>query len=229
MAGVAQTAIALKATDLWELRGIFILKQKMTLDTDVMSIPLDMGYEFYHGIWDMQTAVDEHCFDLSLAEYITAVFAPPASTLDLGCGKAEYLAAFCAAQWRDLQGIDGTVGLTEVAKYTNIQLHDLCLPLDLKRKYDLVISLEVGEHLPPQYESVFIENITQHAEKDILLSWAVDGQIGPGHVNCRGNQYIINQLSLHGFQYNERVSTGLRQNSSLPWFKNTLMYFNKAR
>lgn len=192
-----------------------------------MSNALDMGFYFFHGIWDINTAQDEHCFDEALADYMVNVFTPPASTLDLGCGKADYLNAFLRAGWRNLQGVDGTPGLSEIAPFKNIKTHDLCTPLDLNEKYDLVISLEVGEHLPAEFEDEFIDNIVRHAAKDIFLSWAIEGQMGPGHVNCRNNDYIIARMAEHGFEYNERISDGLRDNSSLPWFKNTLMYFQK--
>lgn len=194
-----------------------------------MSNALNMGFEFHHGIWDIKTALDEHCHDALLNDYIASVFAPPDSTLDLGCGRGDYLATFHRAGWRNLTGVDGTLGIKEFAHFKNILSHDLCAPLDLGKQYELVISLEVGEHLPPEFETVFLENIARHAAKNVLLSWAVEGQKGPGHVNCRNNDYVIERLKALGFNYNARVSSGLRDNSSLPWFANTLMYFQKSK
>lgn len=193
-----------------------------------MNDALNMGFEFFHGIWDIQTAVNEHCYDAALADYIVNVFAPPESTLDLGCGRGDYLATFHLAGWRNLLGVDGTAGIADVARFKNIRTHDLCLSLNLNQLFDLVVCLEVGEHLPEEYESTFIDNITRHAGRNIFLSWAVEGQKGPGHVNCRNNDYIISKFAERGFEYNTRISEGLRDNSSLPWFKNTLMYFQKT-
>lgn len=58
-----------------------------------------------------------------------------------------------------------------------------CGVLDFSKALDLspaewVISLEVGEHIPAEFESVFIQNIKQHAKNGVILSWSVEGQGG---------------------------------------------------
>ena len=56
--------------------------------------------------------------------------------------------------------------------------------------HDAVLSLEVGEHIPEDYEDIYLENLDRHADKIIILSWAVPEQGGFGHVNERDNGYI---------------------------------------
>ena len=92
-------------------------------------------------------------------------------------------------------------------------------------KFDLVLSLEVGEHIPVEYEQTFIDNLCRHSQRSILISWAVEGQPGTGHVNCRNNDYIISEMKKRDFIFDEDISQYFRDNSYLPWFKNTLMYF----
>ena len=88
-------------------------------------------------------------------------------------------------------------------------------------------SLEVGEHLPPQYETTFIENLVNHSKKGIALSWAVKGQGGTGHFNEQDNQYVIDKIISYGYTYDEENSNQLRESCSLWWFRKTVMIFRK--
>ena len=41
-----------------------------------------------------------------------------------------------------------------------------------------VMSLEVGEHIPADYEAIFLDNLARHAKEGVLLSWARPNQGG---------------------------------------------------
>jgi hypothetical protein len=90
------------------------------------------------------------------------------------------------------------------------------------------MSLEVGEHLPAQYEGVFLDNVVRHAVRNVLLSWAVPNQGGHLHINEKPNTVVIEQMKLRGFEYDEEESLQLRDVATLTWFKNTLMVFRRA-
>ena len=34
-----------------------------------------------------------------------------------------------------------------------------------------ILSLEVAEHIPAQFESIYIDNLVKHAKEDIILAW----------------------------------------------------------
>jgi hypothetical protein len=89
------------------------------------------------------------------------------------------------------------------------------------------MSLEVGEHIPKDYEQVFLDNLVKHSNKFIILSWAIPNQIGDGHVNCQPNDYIINELDKRGFTFNPIESQKVREKNVIWWFKNTFMVFFK--
>lgn len=89
------------------------------------------------------------------------------------------------------------------------------------------MSLEVGEHIPKEYEHILIDNICNAAEHGVILSWAIKGQGGAGHVNCQNNAYIIDVMRGKGFAYDTDASSTLRKNATLSWFKNTVMVFRK--
>jgi hypothetical protein len=59
----------------------------------------------------------------------------------------------------------------------------------------------------------------------LILSWAIPGQTGNGHVNLRLNEYIINTINNYKFKHNEQLSQRLKKSSKLWWFKNTIMVF----
>ena len=70
-----------------------------------------------------------------------------------------------------------------------IQLADLTKKQDFggttARQYDWVICMEVAEHIPREFEHVFLLNLVASAQKGVLLSWGLPGQNGIGHVNLR--------------------------------------------
>lgn len=93
------------------------------------------------------------------------------------------------------------------------------------KKSDLTICLEVGEHIPPEYENILIENILSSSDKYLILSWAILGQDGHGHVNCKTNFDVIHTFQTKGWVIDMEETNSLRNASSLSWFKNTLFVF----
>lgn len=182
------------------------------------------------GFWligDKETP--EHAFDPSLCNAISAMLRKEnaASVIDFGCGLGDYVKRLKRSGF-DAYGVDGNPN-------TPALTGGLCGVMDLTQTfymwdlgdYDWAISLEVGEHIPKEYEQVFLDNIEQFANNGVILSWAVVGQGGLGHVNCQNNDYVIGQMALRGFAYDEQASQILRDAAQLPWFKSTLMVFKK--
>lgn len=147
------------------------------------------------------------------------------SVYDFGCGMGDYAkdminnGIICKAYDGNPFTKELTNGIGEVL--------DLSIPVQLE-KFDCVLSFEVGEHIPAEYETVFINNLVNNTKSKIILSWAVEGQGGTGHVNCRNNDYIINIFKNKNFSYDQQASMYLRNHvSNAPWFRNTIMIFNK--
>ena len=136
--------------------------------------------------------------------------------LDLGCGNGFYVKILTQNGFK-CEAYDGNP-YTETLTNGYGKVKDLSIPFDLDHKFDLVMSFEVGEHIPKEYESIFIDNICKHSNNLIILSWAIPGQGGRGHVNEQSNEYIINQ-----------ISELLRKSASISWFKNTIMVFKKNK
>ena len=120
-------------------------------------------------------------------------------------------------------------GIPDIERITNGKvLHlDLSRRAELDRKADWVLALEVGEHIPRQFESTFIENVDRYNTHGCVLSWAVPGQGGDGHVNCRPPDYIKGLFSRLGYQNDAAWEETLRKAATLPWFKNSLHVFRR--
>ena len=80
-----------------------------------------------------------------------------------------------------------------------VEYFDLSMPLELP-KADWVLSLEVGEHVPSNYEqAMLIRNLHHHNRKGVILSWSVIGQGGHSHVNNHLLSSGITVTQFHAF------------------------------
>jgi len=179
------------------------------------------------GYWLTKDVTNTHDCDMKLCSEIIRLFKikePVFDIIDIGCGNGGYTRELIKNGFI-CSGYDGSPLTPEITGGL-CKIQDFSIPVDLGR-FDLVLSLEVGEHIPAKYESIFIDNLVRAAKKYICLSWGVEGQGGLGHVNCRNNDYVIAQLRKKGFLFNSKMSQSLRDESTFPWFKNTVMIFEK--
>lgn len=176
------------------------------------------------GFWENPSA-EGHAYDRRLAIEIVKLMKAHKfeSVLDLGCGMADYSRQLQAQKFY-VMAYDGNPNTPALTKGLGA-VADLSQPFSCGQRVDAVISLEVGEHIPAEFEQNFLNNIVDPKPKLVLLSWAIPGQDGDGHVNCQPNEYIMQQMLLRGYSINLEASRRLRKASSLWWFKNTLMVF----
>lgn len=174
------------------------------------------------GIWTTKEETDTHQFDRSLANAIVIVCHNQdiKSVVDIGCGDGSYTKHFIDNEI-DSWGYDGSP-LTPDFCY----IKDFSKPQNIG-KYGLVLSLEVGEHIPEDYEQIFLDNLVDASIGLIILSWAVEGQGGTGHVNNHNNSYIIKEMALRGYDFDKATTDYLRGASTLPWFRDTILVFER--
>ena len=175
------------------------------------------------GIYTENDAHIGHLHSTVLANKLLTLLNKDSIVLDFGCGRGEYL-KFLQSEGYNVIGVDGI----NISNEPFIETFDISQKIELGLKGS-VISLEVGEHIPNQFEKVFIENLITHCDMTLVLSWAVEGQPGIGHINCRNNEYIISQLKDYNFEFDMDTSNFLREDieSHCNYFKNTLMVFRK--
>lgn len=171
------------------------------------------------GIWTTKAEFETHVFDESLCRAIIDIYS--GNIADVGCGDGRY-ADYLNRNGFYCIGYDGS----PLTKKPNI-VKDFSTAQDIG-KWDIVLSLEVGEHIPVEFEQVFIDNLCNATDNYIILSWAIPGQDGDGHVNCRMNEYIIGELWKRRFMYDENETRYLREKASVSWLKQTIMAFWKS-
>ena len=164
------------------------------------------------------------------------------SILDLGAGVGQYGHSL-RSRYGDAVWYRGFDGAGDVENYTNgfVRYVDLTLPFALRGRAEWVISLEVGEHVPRDYELMFVRNVHAHACNGVVLSWACYG--GHQHVNKRSNEYVIALFEGLGYRYKKEATDRIRQpatrerlgaNRSLEdanrvysWFARSVMVFER--
>jgi len=170
---------------------------------------------------------DQHCFDNKVAKAIVllATERRPSLIYDFGCGDGKYTAAFVAAGFT-ARGFDGN---PQTALVANCEVQDLTTDSWQLPPVDFLLSLEVAEHIPSHLESKFVNNLDKHVQVGglLIISWAVEGQGGLGHVNCRNNDYVISMFEGMRYTYLNAESDVIRAEAELPWFRNTIMVFQK--
>lgn len=179
------------------------------------------------GYWTQEMANTGHAFSSTLCESIMELLEKEKQIIDFGCGFGDYLKKFSDNGYKNLLGVEG-FQLSNF-NFNNIIIQDLSEDFDLNLKGN-VISLEVGEHLPPQYEDIFIENITKHCDNLLIISWALPGQGGYGHYNEKPNDYIIEKIVNKDFIFLEKETKQLREypeDFCCGYFRKTIMVFKK--
>ena len=89
-------------------------------------------------------------------------------------------------------------------------------------------ALQVGEHVPKAFEAAFVENLHRHNARGVVLSWAVVGQGGTGHVNEQSNEYVKAAVCAKGYVNDVEAEEALRKAARFPFFKKTLMVFRQC-
>jgi len=141
----------------------------------------------------------------------------PQSVLDVGCGQGEWLAEF------DLDDMDGV----DIAAPAPWRRHDLNYRLDLKRTYDLVLSLETGEHLPPSAADVYVDSLVRHS-RTVVFSAAVPGQAGKGHINCQPHEHWHAKFAARGYEMLDAIRPRLAGRHDVSaWYRDNIFAYVK--
>lgn len=179
------------------------------------------GYYEEHG--------DGHHTDIGLKNSLLTIMDDMESVVDFGCGDASYIKNIGSTLNIKVRAFDGNPNVVDITDGIGEQL-DLSEPFTLNETFNVVMSLEVAEHIPKKYEEIYVNNLIKHTDKYLVISWAIPGQasIEKGHVNEQPNEYVLNLFEGLGFTHLEEHSQYLRSSiTNLNWFKNTIFVFEK--
>ena len=145
---------------------------------------------------------------------LETVFGPYSSLYDAGCRNGKLLEQIHLNFLnKKLKGCDYFKFAIDdcpesIKKF--VYVWDLRDPIDNEEKYDLVVSMEVGEHIDKEYCNIYLNNLKKLSNKYVIMTWAASGGekdiINDGHVqhlNPLNRMEYIKLLENNGFLYCE--------------------------
>lgn len=184
------------------------------------------------SIWTLDTAKRAHETSDVLVYSLPQILSNDRPVIDLGCGVGSYIHEL-DKQGFSVIGVEGTPNINDISLHKGIIQADLTDPtFDLKTKGH-VISLEVAEHIYPAHEQTYVDNLLKHLDGALIVSWAVRGQGGTGHVNEKNVDEVIHLFTQRGLRYDNYTTTVVRSlfftngtvTNTCPWFAFSLLIF----
>jgi 2-polyprenyl-3-methyl-5-hydroxy-6-metoxy-1,4-benzoquinol methylase len=172
-----------------------------------------------------QIESEEGPFAERLAQWITTEIAP-ATALDIGCGPGTYVRAL-RAQGVEAIGIDTD---ERVLGQQHLQQQSL---FELQQQAELVICLEVAEHIESSKSVDVVKSVAQAMETNGLLIWSAahPGQGGVGHINCQEKTYWQNLFEsenlIHCIDLEQALLNYIKEGYHMGWFAQNLLIYRK--
>ena len=156
----------------------------------------------------------------------------PASVVDFGCGIGTFLRAFREKGLEDVLGLDGPwVDREKLVKNipkTYFRECDLGKSVQLDRHYDLAISFEVGEHLPPDRADTFVENIARSSDI-VVFGAAIPFQGGQHHLNEQWPEYWADHFAKQGLQQYDLIRPAIWNNEEIQaWYRQNIFVYARS-
>jgi SAM-dependent methyltransferase len=148
----------------------------------------------------------------------------PSSLLDVGCGNGTWLKAAVEFGIPEVFGVDGVKVSPEKLHIPAEQIRhqDLTHPWNLGKRFDVVICLEVAEHLDSAFAEILIDALVKHGDR-IYFSAACPGQIGHWHVNCQWPSYWQKLFNDRGYVCEDGPRWQIWGDSRIePWYRQNL-------
>jgi SAM-dependent methyltransferase len=165
-----------------------------------------------------------------IARSILRDFAPK-MVLDVGCGTGAMLATL-AAQGIEVAGLEYSEAALKHChrRGLNVRKFDLesSHPPPIAPRFDLVMCLEVAEHLPSHLADRLVDFLTSHG-RAVVFSAATPGQGGRDHVNEQPHEYWIEKFAERRFEHASELSLAWRaeweRQGTAWWYFRNLMLF----
>ena len=166
---------------------------------------------------------DENHLPISALEVLPIIIekTSPKSVVDVGCGIGQWLETIEQFGIKDVLGIDGghvdekmlRVNKDNLAVYNLEKANDI----QINRKFDLAISLEVAEHLEENSAEDFVKLLTRLSDR-ILFSAAIPNQTGENHKNEKPHIYWRDLFRKFDFEMLDVIRPIIWNNQKVNWW-----------
>lgn len=151
----------------------------------------------------------------------------PRSVIDVGCGVGTWLSVFKECGVRDIMGVDGDYMDKKMLQIPQERFlsFDLSEPLRMDRQFDLVVSLEVAEHLPSKCAERFVDSLVRLGPV-ILFSAAIPFQGGVHHINEQWPDYWVKYFQQKEYVVIDCIREKVWQNNNVEmWYAQNILMF----
>ena len=122
----------------------------------------------------------------------------PATVIDVGCGAGAWVREFLKAGI-DAAGWDGSWAEPHLMiPRERFTARDLTETWPRDRRFDMAVTIEVAEHLPPTRGPGFVSDLCAISDA-VLFSASVPRQRGTHHVNLRWQPYWVDLFTQEGY------------------------------
>jgi SAM-dependent methyltransferase len=170
----------------------------MNYDADLLQTYYDRFYYDTYAFgerYDAENPHWRHLFD-GFAAAIVAELSPH-TVLDLGCGPGLLVEAL-RQRGVEAWGVD----ISEYAiEHAAAGAREFCrvgsVTDPIEGDFDLIVCIEVLEHVPQQYANAAVEEMSRHARR-VLFSSSPDEFRDPSHTNVQPTEFWVGLFGRHG-------------------------------
>lgn len=163
--------------------------------------------EFFKRYYVRDNYIQDHKI---LAKAIVKIFSPK-SVIDIGCGSGQILWWLKTKYNISVLGYEGSPAAAKLWKpeiRDHIRLADCAVAIQDDFKADVVVCLEVAEHLREHEAGPLVNNICRLSSKYVIFSAAPPGQGGKNksHFNEQPWEYWAKKFKTYSFKLDQHVN-----------------------
>lgn len=194
--------------------------------------PRELNYDAEYFLRDIDGPATESA--PTMADTIMRDFAPK-SVIDIGCGTGALLAQL-KNEGCKVTGLEYAAAARDLCTKRSVDVRAFDIIHDnyaTSHSYDVVISMEVAEHLPEHVADRYVDLLVQLG-KNIVFAAATPGQGGTDHVNEQPHEYWIKKFEhrdrILDWTLTSRWRTAWRDSGHVQsWYFNNLLIFRTPR
>jgi SAM-dependent methyltransferase len=157
-----------------------------------------------------------------------------ARIIDVGCGTGALLEAL-HDRGCEVFGLEYSEAALKYCRSRRLCVAKFDLERDVfdyNRTFDVVVSMEVAEHLPEVVAVRYVELLTR-LSRVVIFTAATPGQGGTDHVNEQPPSYWISKFQQRGFKHAEELTQRWRESWKAAgdvegWYYQNLMIFRQC-